>query len=311
MLPSIWCRLKTKQTAKIMSFHDGKSVNNSKRLAQSAAFNIFRGLSLLVVAILVVILSFIIFRGIKVISWEFLTEMPKEGMTAGGIFPAIIGTFYLVLGSMIFAFPVGVLSGIYMNEYLKDGWAKRFIKLMTNNLAGVPSIVFGLFGMALFVNRFGFGDSILAGSLTLGLLALPVVIRTTEESLKAIDDSFRIGSLALGASKWQTTSRVILPIAFPNIITGLILSIGRVSGETAPILFTVAAYFLPRLPNSIFDQVMALPYHLYVISTSGTNIEASRAMAYGTAFILILIVLIVNLLANWLRKYFANRVKMN
>jgi phosphate transport system permease protein len=145
----------------------------------------------------------------------------------------------------------------------------------------------------------------------LGLLALPVVIRTTEESLKAIDDSFRIGSLALGASKWQTTSRVILPIAFPNIITGLILSIGRVSGETAPILFTVAAYFLPRLPNSIFDQVMALPYHLYVISTSGTNIEASRAMAYGTAFILILIVLIVNLLANWLRKYFANRVKMN
>jgi len=140
---------------------------------------------------------------------------------------------------------------------------------------------------------------------------LPVVIRTTEESLKAIDDSFRIGSLALGASKWQTTSRVILPIAFPNIITGLILSIGRVSGETAPILFTVAAYFLPRLPNSIFDQVMALPYHLYVISTSGTNIEASRAMAYGTAFILILIVLIVNLLANWLRKYFANRVKMN
>ncbi|KAA5539542.1 phosphate ABC transporter permease PstA [Adhaeribacter rhizoryzae] len=294
-----------------MSFHDGKSINKSKRLAQNAAFVIFRGLSFAVVAILVIILAFIIFRGISVISWEFLTEMPRDGMTAGGIFPAIVGTFCLVVGSMLFAFPVGVMSGIYMNEYLKDGWFKRFIKLMTNNLAGVPSIVFGLFGMALFVNRFGFGDSILAGSLTLGLLALPVVIRTTEESLKAIDDSFRVGSLALGATKWQTTSRVILPIAFPNIITGLILSVGRVSGETAPILFTVAAYFLPRLPNSIFDQVMALPYHLYVISTSGTNIEASRAMAYGTAFILILIILIVNLLANWLRKYFAKRVKMN
>ncbi|MGV3589773.1 MAG: phosphate ABC transporter permease PstA [Adhaeribacter sp.] len=294
-----------------MSFHDGKSINKSKRLAQNAAFAIFRGLSFAVVAILFIILAFIIFRGISVISWEFLTEMPRDGMTAGGIYPAIVGTFCLVAGSMLFAFPVGVMSGIYMNEYLKDGWFKRFIKLMTNNLAGVPSIVFGLFGMALFVNRFGFGDSILAGSLTLGLLALPVVIRTTEESLKAIDDSFRVGSLALGATKWQTTSQVILPIAFPNIITGLILSVGRVSGETAPILFTVAAYFLPRLPNSIFDQVMALPYHLYVISTSGTNIEASRAMAYGTAFILILIILIVNLLANWLRKYFAKRVKMH
>jgi len=294
-----------------MSLHDGKNINKSKRLAQSAAFALFRALSFAVVAILFIILAFIIFRGISVISWEFLTEMPREGMTAGGIYPAIVGTFCLVAGSMLFAFPVGVMSGIYMNEYLKDGWFKRFIKLMTNNLAGVPSIVFGLFGMALFVNRFGFGDSILAGSLTLGLLALPVVIRTTEESLKAIDDSFRVGSLALGATKWQTTSRVILPIAFPNIITGLILSVGRVSGETAPILFTVAAYFLPRLPNSIFDQVMALPYHLYVISTSGTNIEASRAMAYGTAFILILIILIVNLLANWLRKYFAKKVKMN
>ncbi|GEO05893.1 phosphate transport system permease protein PstA [Adhaeribacter aerolatus] len=294
-----------------MSFHDGKSSNQSKRLAQSAAFTIFRGLSFSVVAILFIILAFIIIRGVSVISWEFLTEMPRNGMTAGGIFPAIVGTFWLVVGSMLFAFPIGVMSGIYMNEYLKDGWLKRFIKLMTNNLAGVPSIVFGLFGMALFVNRFGFGDSILAGSLTLGLLALPVVIRTTEESLKAIDDSFRIGSLALGASKWQTTSRVVLPMAFPNIITGLILSIGRVSGETAPILFTVAAYFLPRLPDSIFDQVMALPYHLYVISTSGTDIEASRKMAYGTAFILILIILVVNLLANWLRKYFAKRVKMH
>jgi phosphate transport system permease protein len=181
---------------------------------------------------------------------------------------------------------------------------------MTNNLAGIPSIVFGLFGMALFVNKLGFGDSIIAGSLTLGLLALPVVIRTTEEALKAVDDTFRHASLGLGASKWQTTSKVVLPIAFPNIITGLILAIGRVSGETAPILFTVATYFLPKLPTSIFDQAMVLPYHLFVISTSGTDIEATRPLAYGTALVLIIIVLIANLSANMLRKYFGRKVKM-
>ncbi|KAA3439612.1 phosphate ABC transporter permease PstA [Rufibacter hautae] len=294
-----------------MAFGTTSSSHKSKKLAQSAAFFIFRLLSFSVVAILLVILGFILVQGISVISWEFLTEMPREGMTEGGIFPALVGTLCLVAGSMLFAFPIGILSGIYIHEYAKDSWFKRFVKLMTNNLAGVPSIVFGLFGMTLFVNQFGFGDSILAGSLTLGLLALPVVIRTTEESLKSIDDSFRIGSLALGATKWQTVSRVVLPMAFPNIITGLILSIGRVSGETAPILFTVAAYFLPKLPTSIFDQVMALPYHLYVISTSGTDIEASRAMAYGTAFVLILIVLLANLLANWLRRYFGKKVKMN
>ncbi|TDE46939.1 phosphate ABC transporter permease PstA [Flavobacterium rhamnosiphilum] len=282
-----------------------------KRRNQKIAFGVFQFTSYTVVGLLFVILSFIVIKGISVISWEFISEMPKEGMTQGGIFPAIVGTLCLVFGSMIFAFPVGVLAAIYMNEYVKDGWMKKIIKQMTNNLAGVPSIVFGLFGMALFVNKLEFGDSLLAGSLTLGLLVLPVVIRTTEESLKSVDDTFRQASLGLGASKWQTTSKVVFPIAFPNIITGLILSIGRVSGETAPILFTVAAYFLPKLPTSIFDQAMALPYHLYVISTSGTNIEASRAMAYGTALILIIIVLISNLLANALRKYFGKKVKMN
>jgi phosphate transport system permease protein len=182
---------------------------------------------------------------------------------------------------------------------------------MTNNLAGIPSIVFGLFGMSLFVNTLGFGDSLLAGSLTLGLLTLPVVIRTTEEALKAVDDSFRQGSYALGASKLYTVRKVVLPIAYPNIITGLILSIGRVSGETAPILFTVAAYFLPKLPTSIFDQAMALPYHLYVLATSGTDIEKSRPMAYGTALVLIMLVLMMNLSANALRRFFSKRVKMN
>lgn len=283
----------------------------SKQLKEKIAFWIFRILSLCVLLILFWILEFIFSRGFHMLNWKFLTAMPEDGMTKGGIFPAIVGTLCLVAGSMIVAFPIGVMAGIYLNEYMRDSFFKRFIKLMTANLAGIPSIVFGLFGMALFVNTLKFGDSILAGSLTLGLLALPVVIRVTEESLIAIDDSFRHGSLALGATKLQTIRKVILPIAMPNIMTGLILSIGRVSGETAPILFTVAAYFLPKLPHSIFDQVMALPYHLYVISTSGTKINESRDMAYGTALVLVLFVLILNLLANALRRYLSKKVKMN
>ena len=283
----------------------------SKSLKEKIAFWIFRLLSLLVILILFWILEFIFVRGWHMLNWKFLTTMPEDGMTKGGIYPAIIGTICLVAGSMIVAFPLGVMAGIYINEYTRDSWYKRFIKLMTNNLAGIPSIVFGLFGMALFVNTMGFGDSIIAGSLTLGLLALPVIIRVTEESLIAIDDSFRHGSFALGATKLQTIRKVILPMAYPNIITGLILSIGRVSGETAPILFTVAAYFLPKLPSSIFDQVMALPYHLYVISTSGTKVQESRDVAYGTALVLVLFVLILNIAANALRRYFSKKVKMN
>jgi phosphate transport system permease protein len=283
----------------------------SKHLKEKIAFWIFRLLSLAVLLALFWILQFIFLRGWRTLSWEFLTAMPTDGMTKGGIFPAIVGTFCLVGGSMLIAFPIGVLAGIYINEYTLDSWFKRFVKLMTSNLAGIPSIVFGLFGMALFVNKLGWGDSIIAGSFTLGLLALPLIIRITEEALLAVDDSFRQGSYALGATKLQTIRRVILPMAMPNIITGLILSIGRVSGETAPILFTVAAYFLPKLPTSIFDQVMALPYHLYVISTSGTDIVESRNMAYGTALVLVLIVLILNLLANALRRYLGKKVKMN
>lgn len=287
------------------------NVDTKKRTSQKVAFGIFTLLSYLVVVILFLILGFIIIQGGKVISWDFLTEAPTDGMTGGGIFPAIVGTLYLVLGSSLISFPIGIMSGIYMNEYATNGKIIRFIRIMTNNLSGVPSVVFGLFGMSLFVVTLGWGDSIIAGSFTLALMSLPLIIRTTEEALKSIDDSFRHGSLALGATKLQTIRRVVLPMAFPNIITGLILSIGRVSGETAPILFTVAAYFLPQLPGSIFDQCMALPYHLYVISTSGTDIEASRGMAYGTALVLIAIVLIVNLLANALRGYFARKVKMN
>lgn len=280
-----------------------------KNRTQLLAFWLFRLMSLFVVGILVWILGFLVVKGIGVISWSFLTEGPTDGMTGGGIFPAIVGTLSLVVGSMIFAFPIGVMSGIYINEYAANNWVVKFIRVMTNNLSSIPSIVFGLFGMALFVNTLGFGDSILAGSLTLGLLVLPVVIRTTEESLKAIDNSYRNGSYALGATKLQTIRRVVLPMAFPNIITGLILSIGRVSGETAPILFTCAAYFLPKLPTSIFDQVMALPYHLYVLATSGTDISAARPVAYGTALVLIMIVLLINILANILRGYFSKKLR--
>jgi phosphate transport system permease protein len=278
-----------------------------KNINQILMFNVFKIMSLIVVLILFWIIGFITYKGAGVISWEFLTSEPSEGMTAGGIFPAIVGTLYLVIGSILVSFPIGVMSGIYMNEYAKNGMFVKIVRIMTNNLGGIPSIVFGLFGMSLFVNKLGFGDSLIAGSLTLGLLAMPLIIRVTEEALKAIPDTYRQGSLALGATKLQTIRKVVIPAAFPNIMTGLILSIGRVSGETAPILFTAAAYFLPKLPSSVFDQVMALPYHLYVIATSGTDLEATRPMAYGTALILIIIVLVMNLLANLLRKSFGKQ----
>lgn len=292
-----------------MAIQPNSSYNRRRHIIQQTAFGCFRLLSYGVAALLFFILGFIIVKGIGVINWEFLSQAPSDGMTKGGIWPAIFGTCCLMAGSALFAFPTGVMSGIYMNEYAKDGKLVRFIRMMTNNLSGIPSIVFGLFGMAFFVNWLDFGDSILAGSLTLGLLALPIVIRTTEEAFKDLPDSFREGSLALGATKAQTIWNVLLPMAMPRIITGLILSLGRVSGETAPILFTCAAYFLPKLPDSIFDQCMALPYHLYVVATSGTDIEAQMPIAYGTAFVLILIVLLMNLAANSIRKFFENKLK--
>lgn len=280
-----------------------------KKITQSIAFWVFRLMTASIVAILIWIIGFLVVQGIGAISWSFLTEFPTDGMTGGGIFPAIVGTLCLVAGSMLFAVPVGVMSAIYVNEYAPDNFVVKFIRIMTNNLSAIPSIVFGLFGMALFVNTLEFGDSILAGSLTLGLLVLPVVIRTTEESLKAIPDTYRQASYALGASKLTTIRRIVLPMAMPNVVTGLILSIGRVSGETAPILFTCAAYFLPKLPTSIFDQVMALPYHLYVLATSGTDIEAARPIAYGTALVLIMIVLAANLVAGLLRNHFNKKLR--
>jgi phosphate transport system permease protein len=286
-------------------------LDKRKRVQQRIAFGSLRILCFLVVAILLLILGFIIFQGCSVLNWDFLTTFPTDGMTKGGIFPAIVGTIYLVALSILIALPIGVCAGIYMNEYVKKGVIKRIISLMTMNLAGIPSIVFGIFGVFLFVNTFKFGASILSSSFTLALMALPLIIRVTEESLKAVDNIYRDGSAALGATKWQTTRRVVLPIALPNIVTGLILAIGRVSGETAPILFTGAVYSMQSLPSNVFDQTMALPYHLYALSVSNTNLLAARPIAYGTALVLVSIVLILNLLANSLRWFFSKRVSTN
>ncbi len=277
-------------------------MQNAKNIKQAIAFTTFKVLTALIVAILLAIFLFIFIKGIKVISWEFLTETPKEGMLKGGIITPIIGTILLIFYSGLIAFPLGILSGIYMNEYLKDGKLKRFITLTTNNLAGVPSVVFGLFGLSVFVNTFGWGVSVISGAFTLALMILPIVIRTTEESLKQVEYTYRLASYALGATKWQTIWNIVLPAAIPNIITGLILSVGRVAGETAPIIFTAVAYFLPTIDFSIDKPVMALPYHLYVLSTSGIDLQASRDVAFGTALVLISMIFILNLLANFLRK---------
>jgi phosphate transport system permease protein len=228
-------------------------------------------------------------------------------MRAGGIFPAIIGTIYLVTGAIIFALPIGLLAAIYLSEYSKDNLLNRVIKLAIVNLAGVPSVVYGLFGLALFVIFFKFGASILSGSLTLGIMILPIVITTSREALESVPQSFREVSLSLGASKWQTIRHIVLPNAIPGILTGTILGLGRAAGETAPILFTVAAFYLPQLPDSIFDQVMALPYHLYVISTQVPNVD--EKMRYGTAFVLLALVLFMNLVAIIIRTKFRKKKK--
>ena len=262
-------------------------------------------------ALLLFLIGYIFYRGVPGITWSLLTSQTSYIKNTVGILPNILDTLYIIVVAMVIVLPLGVGAAIYLTEYASNRRLVSVIEFATETLTGIPSIIFGLFGMALFVNALGFGDSIIAGSFTLGLLALPLVIRTTEEALKAVPDSYRTGSLALGATKLQTIWRVVLPTAFPNITTGLILSIGRVSGETAPILFTAAAYFLPKLPTSIYDQVMALPYHLYVIATSGTDLEATRPMAYGTALVLIVIVLAMNLLASFLRRHFGKKVKTN
>ncbi|MBN2515376.1 MAG: phosphate ABC transporter permease PstA [Deltaproteobacteria bacterium] len=248
-------------------------------------------------------LVYIVVNGIGAINWEFLTQPPRDSMTKGGIMPAILGTFYLTAGAIIIALPLGVASAIYLSEYAKQGPVIRIIRVGVNCLAGVPSIVFGLFGLGLFVVFLQFGSCVLSGALTLGFLILPTIIGASEEALKAVPQTFREASLGLGVSKWQTILRIVLPNALPGILTGSILGIGRAAGETAPIMFTAAAFFTSKLPKSIFDEVMALPYHVYVLATAGTHIEETRPLQYGTVLVLVALVLGVDLIAIIIRSY--------
>lgn len=259
-------------------------------------------LSTVVIALtLLGILAYIFINGFRAITWNFLTLPPTDSMTKGGIMPAIVGTLYLTFGAIAVALPLGVVSSIYLTEYAKQGRLIRMIRVGVNCLAGVPSVVFGLFGLGFFVVFLKFGSSILAGSLTLGILILPTIIGASEEALKSVPQTFREASLALGVSKSNTISRIVLPSALPSILTGAILGVGRAAGETAPIMFTAAAFFTAVLPKSIFDEVMALPYHIYVLATAGTNIELTRPLQYGTVMVLVALVLGVNLIAIMIR----------
>lgn len=280
-----------------------------RKLKQRIIFALFRGAAAVNGFALLVIIYFMVANGWRAISWEFLTQPPMESMTKGGILPCIVGTLCLSLGAIIAAMPIGIASAIYLNEYARPGKMVRLIRLGINNLAGVPSVVFGLFGLAFFVVILKMGVSIAAGALTLGAMSLPVIIGTTEEALKSVPDTYREASLGLGATKWQTIWRVVLPSALPGILTGAILGISRAAGETAPIMFTGAVFFTPRLPTSIFNEVMALPYHIYVLATAGTEIEKTRHLQYGTALVLIALVLGMNLVAILWRTRLRKRLK--
>ena len=265
-------------------------------LKENFFLSLIRALGFTGAIILIVILFFVAYNGIHVLSLEFITQPPVEAMTKGGIFPVIIGTVLLTFICMIVVIPVGVITAIFLAEYSKPGLLLKTVMMSMYTLAGVPSVVFGLFGLAVFVVAFHFGMSLLAGSLTLAVMVLPYIISTSEEAIKAVPYSFREASLACGATKWQTIRKVVLPTAMPGIFTGAILGTAKVSGETAPIMFTAAAFFTPGVPRSLLEPVMALPYHIYVLATAGTHIEETRSIQYGTALTLIILVLGMNLL---------------
>jgi phosphate transport system permease protein len=270
-----------------------------RQQTQRIAVGVITVISAVVVIPILMVIIYMVINGAGAISWRFLTQAPRNGMTEGGVLPAILGTVLLTLGTAITAIPLGVGAAIYLAEYAGDNQLTRTIRLAIVNLAGIPSIVYGLFGLGAFVLFLNFGTSILAGSLTLGLMTLPVVISTAEEAILSIPQEFRLVSLSLGATRWQTIRHQVLPHALPGIITGVILGLGRAAGETAPILFTVAAFYLPELPQSIFDQTMALPYHLYVIATQVPGMPLQ--IQYGTALVLLLIVLSLTLVATIIR----------
>lgn len=279
----------------------------SKDLKEKIGFMLLRASGLIVLSILFLIIYDIASKGIGVISWNFITENPTNGMTEGGIFPAIVGTFYVTMITAAVAIPLGMFAAIYLNEYAKEGMLTRLIRMAIRNLSGVPSIVFGLFGVAFFVQGMGLGTSILSAGLTLGLMTLPVTITASEEALKTVPKSYRNGALALGATKWQSIRTNVLPAALPGMMTGSILGLSRAAGETAPILFTGAAFFLPHLPDSPLSQFMALPYHLYILATQHHAIEKVRPLAYGTALVLLGLVLIINLAAIIIRARFRKK----
>ena len=276
-----------------------KFFTKNRDLTQKLGFSLLTLMTFMTVIPIIATVIYIIVQGAPAISWEFITGFPREGMREGGILPAIIGTFYLTLGTAVFAVPLGVAAAIYLSEYAPENKATRLIRLAIINLAGIPSVVYGLFGLGLFVLFLQFGTSILAASLTLSIMTLPVIISTTEEALRAVPQSFRTVSISLGGTRWQTIRRTVLPQATPGIITGVILGLERAAGETAPILFTGAAFFLPRLPHSPFDATMALPYHLFVISTQVP--EMPIQIQYGTAMVLLFFVLGMNMLATYVR----------
>lgn len=271
----------------------------NRQASQRLAFALVTAAAVLTVSPIVLVVGYILWEGLPAISGEFLTGFPSAGMRAGGILPAIVGTLYLTVGTGIVAVPLGIAAGVYLSEYARDNRWTRLIRLAIINLAGIPSVVYGLFGLGLFVLFLNFGTSLLAGSLTLSIMTLPVIISTTEEALRAVPQSFRVVSISLGGTRWQTIRRIVLPQALPGILTGVILGLERAAGETAPILFTVAAFFLPRLPGSVFDASMALPYHLFVISTQVPGMPVH--IQYGTALVLITFVLSMNVIATVIR----------
>ncbi|MHB0857389.1 MAG: phosphate ABC transporter permease PstA [Anaerolineae bacterium] len=261
--------------------------------------------AMIVVVPIILVVGVVVVRGIGAIDWEFLSAMPRDGMKAGGIFPAIVGTLLLTLGTALVAIPIGVGGAIYLAEYARDNALTHSIRLAIVNLAGIPSVVYGLFGLGLFVLFLQFGTSILAGSLTLAIMTLPIIISTAEEALRSVPVEFRTVSASLGGTRWQGIRRIVLPQAMPGIITGIILGLLRAAGETAPILFTVAAFFLPRLPSSLFDQTMALPYHLFVISTQVPGMPLQ--VQFGTALVLLVLVLSLNATATAIRARYRKR----
>jgi len=283
-----------------------------RNLSEKLGFSFLRLMTLIVLFIVVFILIDIISKGGQVISWDFLTDKPKNGMTTGGIWPCIVGTFWVSALTMLFSLPVGIFAAIYLNEYATQGRLVRLIRLSIRNLSGVPSIVYGLFGFTLFVALFKFGLSVISSGFTLGLLTLPWTITASEEALKTVPMSYREGALALGATKWQTIRTNVLPYATPGIMTGSILGLARAAGETAPILFTGVAFYWPILsqfPDLLSKQFMALPYHLFIMSTQHHEIMKVRPLAYGTALVLIILVLVMNFLATWIRYRFRKKYK--